>query len=123
MIKPYNLNEDKDILDVYDENGTFLGVYNRKIVHDKGLWHYAMHCWIYTEINGIRYVIFQRRQDDKRIFPNKLDVAAAGHYLSGEHLRDGLRELIEELNINPTEINVNFYKINLRTISKWQRLM
>lgn len=106
----YNPNENKDVLDIYDENGVHIGTCNRKIVHDMGFWHYVMHCWLYTEIDNIRYVIFQKRQKDKRIFPNKLDVAAAGHYIAGEKLEDGLRELIEELNINPSDIEVTFYK-------------
>ena len=108
--KSYNPKEDNDILDIYDQNGTHLGTCDRKTVHDDGLWHYAMHCWLYTEIDNKRYVIFQKRQADKRIFPNKLDVAAAGHYLVGEYFEDGLREVIEELNINPSDIEVSFYK-------------
>lgn len=105
----YNPQEDLDILDVYDQNGMHTGTCERKTVHDDGLWHFAMHCWLYTKIDKTQYVIFQRRQTDKRIFPNKLDVAAAGHYIAGEQLEDGLRELIEELNINPSDIEVSFY--------------
>lgn len=101
--------EDLDILDVYDQNGMHTGTCDRKTVHDDGLWHFAMHCWLYTKIENTQYVIFQRRQTDKRIFPNRLDVAAAGHYIAGEQLEDGLRELIEELNINPSDIEVSFY--------------
>ncbi|MCM1223542.1 MAG: NUDIX domain-containing protein [Lachnospiraceae bacterium] len=108
--KPYNPQEDNDILDIYNQNGIPIGTCDRKTVHDNGLWHYAMHCWLYTEIDNTRYVIFQKRQIDKRIFPNKLDVAAAGHYIAGEKFEDGLRELIEELNINPSDIEVSFYK-------------
>ena len=105
----YNPLEDLDILDVYDKNGMHIGTCDRKTVHDDGLWHFAMHCWLYTKIENTQYVIFQKRQTDKRIFPNRLDVAAAGHYIAGEQREDGLRELIEELNINPSDIEVSFY--------------
>ena len=109
MNRPYNKMEDSDSIDIYDENETFLGVSNRRKVHDDGLWHFAIHCWVYFEYNGETFIVFQKRQHDKRLFPGKYDVAAAGHYISGENEEDGFRELTEELKIPLQYYLITYY--------------
>lgn len=49
-------------------------------------------------------------EKNKRLFPGKYDVAAAGHYLSGEFGKDGLRELAEELLQPICNYGISFYK-------------
>lgn len=77
-----------------------IGKKERVQAHQDGDWHKAFHCWIiYKDINQDDYIIVQKRSSRKSTFPNKLDITAAGHYLAGETILDGIREVIEELGI------------------------
>lgn len=90
-----------ELLDIYDENLTWLGVKDRAAVHRDGDWHRVFQCWvIYRDGAGRDFVLLQRRGPGKDFFPNRLDVSAAGHYTAGETVRDGLREVREELGLD-----------------------
>ncbi|MGE9942693.1 NUDIX hydrolase [Bariatricus sp. SGI.161] len=88
-----------EILDIYDAKMNHIGVANREDVHKLGYWHQTFHCWIVRNENGKNYVLFQIRDKEKSVAPNKLDITAAGHLKAGETKEDGLRELEEELGI------------------------
>ena len=75
-------------LDIYDEYMNKIGTETRDIVHQNGLWHKTVHCWMYDD-NGNIY--FQIRADS-----NKLYTTASGHVLSGETVRDAFRREIHE---------------------------
>jgi isopentenyldiphosphate isomerase len=87
-----------EMLDIYDENMTHLGVKEREAVHHDGDWHRTFHCWIVYR-DGQDYIVVQKRGPDKQFHPNMLDVTAAGHYEAGETIADGVREIQEELGI------------------------
>jgi isopentenyldiphosphate isomerase len=90
-----------EMIDIYDENMVKIGTKERKKVHLDGDWHRAFHCWIvYRDKNNQDYMVVQRRGPDKDLFPNALDITAAGHYESGETIEQGIREVKEELGIN-----------------------
>jgi isopentenyldiphosphate isomerase len=90
-----------EMLDVYDQNLVLIGVKDREAVHRDGDWHRVFHCWIiYRDAHGVDRIVMQRRAATKQFSPNKLDVTAAGHYASGETIRDGVREVREELGID-----------------------
>lgn len=89
----------EEIIDIYDENMKKIGTSSRDEAHKSGAWHRSIHVWIVRPVmNG--FVLFQKRGRDKKIFPNTLDISAAGHYRSGEDARQGVREIVEELGIN-----------------------
>lgn len=82
-----------EFLDVYDEYMNKTGTENRDVVHQKGLWHKTIHCWMYDEAGN---VYFQIRADS-----NKLYTTASGHVLAGETVRDAFkREIKEEIGID-----------------------
>lgn len=82
-----------EYLDYYDEQGTYLGYKTRKEVHEEGLWHNTVHCWLYDE-NGNIY--FQIRTDS-----NTLYTTASGHVLKGETINDAFkREIFEEIGLS-----------------------
>ncbi len=88
-------------LDIYDEHQVHIGAKERAAVHRDGDWHKVFHCWvIYRGEDGVDYVVMQKRGPDKDTFPNLLDITAAGHYQAGEDIRDGIREVQEELGIS-----------------------
>jgi isopentenyldiphosphate isomerase len=84
---------DDEILDVFDEHGRHLGTKRRGDVHRDGDWHLAFHLWVVAPAG----VLLQRRARGKASWPGFLDASAAGHLLAGESIRDGLREVDEEL--------------------------
>ena len=80
-------------LDIYDEYMNKIGTENRDIVHQQGLWHKTVHCWMYDEAGN---VYFQIRADS-----GKLYTTASGHVLAGETVRDAFRrEIREEIGID-----------------------
>lgn len=68
----------------------------KSIAHRDGLFHNVFHCWI---INGNK-IWLQLRGKDKALFPNTLDISAAGHVQAGETPEEGgIREIQEEIGL------------------------
>lgn len=79
-----------EYLDTYDINGNFKEKRTRDEVHELGLWHNTVHCWLYDEKGNI---YFQIRSDN-----NKCYTTASGHVKSGETLEEAFkREIYEEI--------------------------
>jgi isopentenyldiphosphate isomerase len=91
--------EDQEYLDIFDDNMKHIGIASRDEVHEKGYWHQTFHCWLIRRENENHYVLFQRRGTQKELYPDKLDITAAGHLTSGETPEEGIRELKEELGL------------------------
>ncbi|MCT8138319.1 NUDIX hydrolase [Anaerobacillus sp. CMMVII] len=89
-----------ELLKVFDDNRNVIGEASRKDVHHKGYWHETFHCWLTKKEAGIDYIYFQLRSEQKKDYPNLLDITAAGHLLAHETVVDGIREVKEELGIN-----------------------
>ncbi|MEK4425750.1 NUDIX hydrolase [Solibacillus sp. FSL K6-1523] len=89
-----------EILKVFDVNGKLLGTSTRENVHSKGLWHETFHCWFVSIENNKQYIHFQLRSNQKKDYPNMLDISAAGHLNATESVADGIREVHEELGAN-----------------------
>jgi isopentenyldiphosphate isomerase len=90
----------EELLDYYDANMTHLGIKARSAVHQAGDWHRVFNCHvIQRDAAGQDWLIVQQRSAAKATFPLFLDVSAAGHYTAGETIRDGVREVREELGL------------------------
>jgi isopentenyldiphosphate isomerase len=85
-------------IDIYDAELRHLGVMDRIEAHMKGHWHKTFHCWVITKKEG-GAILFQLRSPEMVNFPNMLDVSAAGHLEAGEDIKQGIREVSEELGI------------------------
>ena len=59
-------------------------------------WTGSFHLWIIQD-DPEPSIVYQIRSLNKSLMPNKFDVSAAGHYQAGETVKDGLREVKEEL--------------------------
>ena len=85
-------------LDIYDEYMNKIGQETRDTVHQNGLWHKTVHCWMYDDAGNI---YFQIRADS-----GKLYTTASGHVLSGETVRDAFqREIREEIGLDTDTSN------------------
>jgi len=71
-------------------------VKNRKGSLDCTDWIGTFNLWIIQD-GDIPSIVYQVRSPNASWAPNKFDVTAGGHYLVGESLLDGLREVEEEL--------------------------
>ncbi|MDR7318411.1 NUDIX domain-containing protein [Brevibacillus nitrificans] len=88
-----------EILDIFDESGTPIGVAPRTEVHRLGHWHQTFHCWIYRVEQSKIWLLFQKRHPQKDTCPDLLDITSAGHLVASEGPADGVRELEEELGL------------------------
>ncbi|AIQ64491.1 hypothetical protein PSTEL_16660 [Paenibacillus stellifer] len=87
--------------DIYDKHRNPIGTDTRENVHARGLWHQTFHCWVLNQVVGEKgSLLFQLRHKDKDTFPGKLDTSCAGHLQAGETVKDGVRELKEELGLD-----------------------
>lgn len=77
-----------EYLDTYDENGKFIKKEERKKVHELGLWHNTVHCWLYDSFGN---VFFQIRKDKKKLY-----TTASGHVKSGETIKEAFGREVEE---------------------------
>lgn len=88
----------EEIVDIFDENYTHLGTSTKTDARRNGHWVRAIHTWIVCE-KGPGFVLFQKRGRNKKIYPDALDISAAGHYRAGESIESGVREISEELGV------------------------
>lgn len=86
-----------ELIDICDENLVPIGQAMKGLAHRTGLWHQAIHCWFVRKEDDKTFLMFQKRGGDKDLFPDCLDITAAGHYRAGEKIADGVREIFEEL--------------------------
>lgn len=89
--------------DVVRADGTPTGVVKpRGQIHRDGDWHRALHVWVAgIDEAGSPFLMFQRRSPRKDTWPHRYDATVGGHYRAGESLTDTLREIEEEIGINP----------------------
>lgn len=91
-----------ELLDIFNDKMEKIGQASRDEAHREGYWHQTFHCWILTSHDGNNYVLVQKRSPLKKAYPDKLDISAAGHLVAGETPKDGIREVEEELGIEPS---------------------
>lgn len=97
-----------EYLDTYDENKNFLGKQPRDYVHQNGLWHNTVHCWLYDNTGNI---YFQIRSDEKTFY-----TTASGHVLAGETVKQAFgREIKEEIGVN-----IDYENADLVNIVTWK---
>lgn len=96
----------KEPIDIFDGNHKHIGVLERSVVHQQGLWHQTFHCWFTGQRESSDFIVLQLRSSAKKSYPNMLDITAAGHLAVGEVPEDGIREIQEELGIdvNPSSL-------------------
>jgi isopentenyldiphosphate isomerase len=101
-------------IDYFDENYLKLGVTTKPEARANGYWVHSFHCWI-LQTGPTPALYFQKRSSTKALFPNYLDISAAGHLRTGETVSDGVREISEEvgLTVAPEQLISLGVKIDL----------
>ena len=97
-----------EYLDIYDENRNHLGKELRNVVHEKGLWHNTVHCWLYDKEGNI---YFQIRKEEKTFY-----TTASGHVATGETIKEAFgREIKEEIGLD-----IDYEKAQLVEVVVWK---
>lgn len=94
-----------EIIDEYNKIGEKVGVIDKELAHQNGLWHKAIHVWVLNDKNEI---LLQYRCAQKMLYPDTWDCSFAGHVGAGESsiqavLREGKEELGIEVNLENLE--------------------
>ena len=86
-----------ELLEYFDEkNEKLIGVEERQVIHNNGLWHREVAIWV---VNDKNEVLLQRRSAKKKQGANKISITA-GHVDVGEKTEcAAVRELSEEVGI------------------------
>lgn len=90
----------------YDDQGRpLLGQgANKDDTYKKGLLHGAAHVWIWRSRDSRAEVLLQKRAANKRTWPNRFDISAAGHIDLGEEpITAGVRETVEEIGLKVSD--------------------
>lgn len=88
----------EEILDYFDENYVRQGSAPKSKTRAKGLWVHSFHCWMLST-TGTPSLLVQKRAKTKELFPDFLDISAAGHLTAGEAVENGVREIAEEVGL------------------------
>lgn len=83
-------------VDIFDDNYNYIGVEDKQVVHQNGIWHRVFTCQIFNSRD--KCVYFQKKAPNRYSFsrPDYIDISVGGHYKSGENIEDGIREIYEE---------------------------
>ena len=84
---------------IFDENRNSIGVVSRDEAHRVGHWHEVFQCWFVRREEGVKQVYLQLRSSFKKDFAGLYDITAAGHLMADESVKDGVREIEEELGV------------------------
>ena len=78
-------------------------------VYSKALLHAAAHIWIWRRNGSEIEILLQKRALDKRTWPGRYDISAAGHIDLGEsELEAAIRETTEEIGHTPDLSRLKF---------------
>ena len=88
-----------EVLKIFDEHGSQIGTATRKEAHEQGFWHETFQVYFIDGNQRNRTIYLQKRSHLKKDFPNLFDMTVAGHLMAQETVREGVREIEEEVGI------------------------
>lgn len=92
----------EELLDIYKENGEFIGSKARVLVHAEGDWHKVAHIYV---VNKQGQLLVHLRSPFKDSHPNQWDTRFGGHVPSGgDYAETAAKELKEEIGLDAKEM-------------------
>lgn len=89
-------NKKQEFIDIFDKEGNLLGYCEKDNAHKLGYYHKVFGCLIY---NNKKNKVFLQLKNPNHNKVNKkplLEITAGGHLMSGETVKNGVREIKEE---------------------------
>ena len=114
-----NKSTHHELLEAWDwETGRPTGArIERDRAHREGIPHESVHLWIVRNVQENPEILFQHRAPHKELYPDCLDITAAGHVPYGFRGNKILKEADEEIGISPDDsdlIDLGWYRYEER---------
>ncbi len=105
-----------EFLDIFDDNYQPIFPYKltKEAVHSTGAWHHTFHCFILDKNTSSLY--FQLNRKKNNLFKPILTPSSAGHIQSGETVKDGVREMKEELGLDVNVQDLKYIGVQKRIV-------
>lgn len=101
----------EELLKVYSDDGTYLGMELRSKVHDEQLFHVEVAIWI---INSNKELLLEKRSLSKKLNPGRYSLCA-GHVVGDDSVEDTLiREAHEEIGLDLQGYNYQYVTVVTR---------
>lgn len=112
------MNSSEEIFDVVNEQDEVIAQERRSVVHQKNLFHRAVHILIFNQTGEL---FLQKRSPWKDVQPNRWVTSCSGHVDSGESYDQAVtRELKEELGIQNISGLRFLFKISPNPETGWE---
>ena len=85
-----------EFVDIYDKDGNLLGYCEKENAHKLGYYHKVFGCLIYNQKKNKVFLQIKNPNHNKVNKKPLLEITAGGHLMSGETLKNGVREIKEE---------------------------
>ena len=109
-------NNKMEFIDIFDKKGNLLGYCEKDQAHKLGYWHKVFGCLIYNNKSNKVFLQLKNPNHNKINKKPLLEITAGGHLLSGETVKNGVREIKEE-----TGLDIEYNKLTFieeRTCNK-----
>ena len=93
-------NNKMEFIDIFDKKGNLLGYCEKDQAHKLGYWHKVFGCLIYNNKSNKVFLQLKNPNHNKVNKKPLLEITAGGHLLSGETLKNGIREIKEETGLD-----------------------
>lgn len=86
-------------IDIFNDKYELIGKASKREAHQKGLWHRVFTCILVNPKK--KTILLQKKVLGRYSFdrPDYIDVSVGGHYIAGESIEEGVRELEEEVGV------------------------
>lgn len=107
-----------EYFDVVNERDEPIGRALRREVHARGLWHRAVHVFVFGSDGRL---FLQKRSMKKDMAPGLWDVSCSGHVDSGEAYEvAAVRELGEELGLQLAAPPARWFRVDAQAATGWE---
>ncbi len=104
--------------DVVNDRDEVIGRERRAVVHARGLWHRAVHVFVF---NARGELFMQKRSMNKDESPGLWTLSCSGHVDTGEDYDAAARrELVEELGLQLSAPPARWFRVEASAVTGWE---